>query len=577
MVAYSKKHSNLQIAFVNPPHADWSLAPNLTYLMFKSHYTRFGKYSDSVTWIPAPYKWNKYKNYNEVYNEIKHADIILFSCYAWNYNICDALAKIAKADGKITVLGGPHIGTNEPELLEERHNYYDFICQPTKPGEPFIEDTIDLWFEDRLNAEDIAWEIRSKKPPQPFNIAEQDYSVYEDNMDYFKETYQYATEHKLEPTIILETTRGCPYKCVFCEWGGGIGTKIYKKKTEIVQRDILALKEIGYSDAYLADANFGAFFDRDLDIYRFAWKNNFFLTDISQVKLTSYEKRKKIVDAWFDIVLEVDGAEQTNNYVVEGEQGTTDMFHGYTNPNIVPNVAIQTLSDEAMDVCGRVDLKAKEKVALAKHIRYRCEKEGIQPPGLELILGMPGSTLDDFYEEMALFYYFKNWTVWRYDYMFLPDNELNSTAYKEEHKIETVKVYFDTSTEDSNDFKESLYKGMKTEFRTMASCYSFTREEYWQMWFMNSAGNYLLQHYYDDFKQWYNPGDFCKACWELFQHYDGFEPLWLETQDILNPDTPTRSIKELNGKFRVEAISEFIDANALLLKSELLEGVLLAG
>ena len=99
------KHLNmLKISFVNPPHADWSLANNMTYLMCQSYYQRRGKYADQVEWLPAPHKWNQYTSYEEVYDEIKDADIIMFSCYAWNYPIVDALAKMAYKDGKITVL-----------------------------------------------------------------------------------------------------------------------------------------------------------------------------------------------------------------------------------------------------------------------------------------------------------------------------------------------------------------------------------------------------------------------------------------------------------------------------------------
>ena len=35
----------VKIAFINPPHADWCLANNAAYLMFQSHYMRYGKYS----------------------------------------------------------------------------------------------------------------------------------------------------------------------------------------------------------------------------------------------------------------------------------------------------------------------------------------------------------------------------------------------------------------------------------------------------------------------------------------------------------------------------------------------------
>lgn len=86
----------MQIAFVNPPHADWSLANNMTYLIVQSYYNRFGKYADQVNWIPAPYKWNEYESFDEVIKEIIDADIIMFSSYAWNYTIIDGLSKQIK-------------------------------------------------------------------------------------------------------------------------------------------------------------------------------------------------------------------------------------------------------------------------------------------------------------------------------------------------------------------------------------------------------------------------------------------------------------------------------------------------
>ena len=227
----------MQIAFVNPPHADWSLANNMTYLIVQSYYNRFGKYPNQVDWIPAPYKWDKYESFNEVIEEIIDADVIMFSSYAWNYTIIDGLSKQIKQSHpeKILVLGGPHIGTNEPELLKARPQY-DYICQPTKPGEPFMEDLINNCIEGSLAPEKIAWELRAIGG-RVHDLGKEDYSVYEDHQEYLKETVDYARTNKMEPFIILESTRGCPYKCVFCEWGGGINTKIYKKDVSIVKRD----------------------------------------------------------------------------------------------------------------------------------------------------------------------------------------------------------------------------------------------------------------------------------------------------------------------------------------------------
>ena len=64
----------MQIAFVNPPHADWSLANNMTYLIVQSYYNRFGKYADQVNWIPAPYKWDKYESFDEVIDGLERLE-----------------------------------------------------------------------------------------------------------------------------------------------------------------------------------------------------------------------------------------------------------------------------------------------------------------------------------------------------------------------------------------------------------------------------------------------------------------------------------------------------------------------
>lgn len=546
----------LKIAFINPPHADWSLANNFTYLLCQSHYNHKGKYADQVEWIPAPYKWDEYESYEEVYNEIKEADIIMFSSYVWNYPIIDAVAKIAKKNKKITVLGGPHIGTNEPDLLLKRW-YYDYICQPTKPGEPFIEDLINQYIEGNIDPTNISWELRNHTG-RIHDLGTEDYSVYEEHEDYLKEAVDYAREKRIEPFVILETTRGCPYKCVFCEWGGGIGTKIYKKDIEIVKRDILSLKRIGYRDAYLTDANFGAFFERDLSIFKFAWENKFNLTDISTVKLKSLRRRKAIVDAWFETV-------GTGPETHSKSQGGTDMWGQTEYISIVPTVSIQSISEEAMKVAKRIDLSTEDKLELSRYINMRCEEHGYPVPALELILAMPGSTIDDFYDEMEVLWNFKAWSSFRHDYMFLPDSDLNSKEYKEEYGIKTVEVYSDIIDEDGTDNWKSLYINKQTHFKTILSCFSFTEDEMKEMWFMNNAANFMLKEWYPTFKDNMKPQEFAKMCYNVIKDLDDFQLIKSEIDDIYNPNTPPRSIRQLNGEFRTTVIERFLNKNKIFI------------
>ena len=103
----------LTIAFINPPHADW-INPNvMTWLFMQSHYNAVGKYKDQINWLPAPYKYNKYENILELYEEILKdaktvvwngpAGVFEFSNFAaGTIGICEVLSKI----DAVTIIGG---------------------------------------------------------------------------------------------------------------------------------------------------------------------------------------------------------------------------------------------------------------------------------------------------------------------------------------------------------------------------------------------------------------------------------------------------------------------------------------
>tara|TARA_Y100000389_G_scaffold23490_1_gene20129 strand:+ start:5102 stop:6772 length:1671 start_codon:yes stop_codon:yes gene_type:complete len=548
------------IAFINPPHADWSLANNFTFLLMQSYYSRFGKYSKKVKWLESPYKWNSYKSYDEVIDDIIEADIIMFSSYTWNYMICDEISNKIKNryPEKILVLGGPHIGTNEPELLASRPQY-DLICRPTKPGEPFMAELIDQFIENRIDPTSIPWELRSDVK-LIHDLSKEDYSVYEDHLEYLTKLLKYARNNKMEPFIVLETTRGCPYKCVFCEWGGGINTKIYKKSLDIVKRDINAMLKAGYRSAYLNDANFGAFFERDFEIFEYAWTNGFNLTDISTMKSKDLNRRKKLIDKYFEIV--------GTNYTSPNMKNGKNMWSEMANISIVPSVSIQSSSDIAMKIAERVDLNTEDKLELSKHINEQCSKHGFPIPNLEMILAMPGSTIDDFYNEMEYIWNFKSFGSYRHDYMFLPDSALNSQEYKIKYDIRTVEVYTDIADEQGIDSWNNLYKNKKSYFKTISSCFSFTTEEMHEMWFMNSAGNYLLQHFYPMLENSLSPSVFTKKAYEVISKLDRWDDIHSEIRDIFNPNSQPKSIKVLNQEFRANTINKFIEKNRRIIMSE---------
>lgn len=541
----------MKIAFVNPPHVDWSLANNAAYLMFQSHYKRFGKNFDRVEWIPAPYKFDEYENVEHVYEEIREADVILFSSYVWNYDIVDLICSHVKQTSPetICVLGGPHVGENDKELLSQRPAY-DFILKPTKPGEVFVQELIDTLLEHgNVTPGDLSWEIRSAKTCSQFIP---DYSVYEEHLDYLTEMVEYTKKKDIEPFCVLETTRGCPYSCVFCEWGGGTGTKIYKKPMDAVRKDLIALKTAGFRDVFLTDANFGVFFERDIEIFRFAWNTGLRLTDVSTLKSKNLDKRIALIDAWFDVV--------GNNHDLEKENKFS---------SIVPTVSLQSVSDEAMKVAKRVDLSFDDKIKLSEHIRFKCQENGFPVPTPEFILGMPGSTINDFYEEFNVLWNFKAWESLRHVYVFLPDTELCNQSYIDQYEIELARVYTDSNDELGEVNEGKLYENKKHIFKTVVSCYSFTKEEFYEMWFMNIACNYLLRKMFHLFEDKYTPSTFGRMCYKILSEVEGFEPLIDEIKDVLNPNTEPRNYKTLQNKNKYDTISNFIDSNYNILYGEL--------
>jgi len=535
----------LKISFVNPPQIDTSMSNSATWMFIKTYYSEVGKYSDQIEWLEPPYRFNHYKTVQDIYEEIKEADVVMFSSYIWNYHIIDELAEYIKkvTPNVITLVGGPHLGEREIN----KRPMYDYYCKVTSPGELFMEDFINSYIEnDGLpQLADISFEVRNnKKRAWTFPKI----SAYQSNFDYLLKTKQYADANNMRPYAIIETTRGCPYACVFCEWGGGIGTKIIKKDVDVVQRDLLALARAGYTEVVCADANFGVFEDRDISILQFAKDNGVSIVDSSLVKTKDLERRTRLIDRLFDVVQPYESRRSV----------------------LIPNVGIQSISDEAMRVAKRTDLSVADKIALGKHIKTQCDKYGYKT-FLELIRAMPGSTLDDFYAEWDIIYTLEAYIgTWRYDYMVLPDSAASDPDYCASYDIKLVDVYMDNVDELEVTVSE-LYANRKSYFKTISSCYSYTIEDACQMYFMNVAGNIYIAKYYDMVKEHIGVVEFVKICWDISKGLVGFDLIYSNIYDILNTNTPARSLKHIGNRERNEAVLDFLEQNHLEIYTEIFE------
>jgi hypothetical protein len=337
-----------------------------------------------------------------------------------------------------------------------------------------------------------------------------DFTDYEEHMEFLKKLAEYKKEKNLDLTVVLETTRGCPFSCVFCEWGGGIGGKVIKKPMDIIKKDIVAIAKSGFEGAEIADANFGMYKERDLEWFGFLLENGLVPQSLSVVKLKNLEKKKELLKDMYEVILKF-SKKTKNDYKAVMAVGT----------------AHQSVSDVATKIASRVDLTFKEKTELSKYIGELLG-EGNRLDTLDLIMAMPGSTLDDFYEEFNLLWYTKA-NMPRYQYLFLPDTSSTDPEYLKKYNIELLEV---KGTFYNNEYipKDSIYASNSFIYHTIASSYSFTKEEAKQMWIMNTFGFICLHDFYSEFECKISAKEFAKICWGVLQELLGFD----EVMDYAN-------------------------------------------
>lgn len=248
----------------------------------------------------------------------------------------------------------------------------------------------------------------------------------------------------LYESISYETSRGCPFKCAFCEWGtGAIGSKMYQWPMERIESDWEKITSAGIKDIWLADSNFGAL-----------------KQDIDKARLIIDLKERKGLPLSFATSWSKKHSRQVQEIAL--------MLH---QNGLLPHyqLALQTLTPEALRLSNRQNMSSNEYEPIAK----KMSEQGV-PIAAELIWGLPGDNLSDFERNLdTLLATFPNINI--FGYTLLPGTEFYRR--REEYKIEAVPV--------------AGYGKAKGEY--VVGCHSFSRAEGEEGYFLISA-HILLVH-----------------------------------------------------------------------------------
>lgn len=346
----------------------------------------------------------KRENPQDILDRLDNPAVCGFSCYLWNKSYCLHVAELVKQKFPecVIVFGGPDVSGALTSYKfidtfsngEGEENFTELLrC--------IINNTeIPLFFnKKRLEDLDI---------PSPYTTGVFD-NIVKENPD-------------IVWAVTLETNRGCPYKCTFCDWGSMTYSKVKKFNLEKIAEELEWVKRNPISYLYVSDANFGMFKERDLEIARMLKD----AADQSTVDLISVQSAKQSTEVVFQI-----------------GKVLGDKYAGV-------DIAMQSMHDATLDAIKRKNLDTNN----IQRLMELSEQYNV-PTYTEMILGLPLETKESWATGLTqLLELGQHNSIEIWITQMLQNSELNNQESRKKYGIKTVMVKDYITLKSSADFTE---------------------------------------------------------------------------------------------------------------------------
>jgi len=324
-----------------------------------------------------------------IIDKIDAIDLACFCTYVWNkeYNI-----KIAKRLKE--KFPNVHISFGGPQVTKDYLDFSDSVC--LTEGEVSVIDLMTDISQGNL----VKTIYNSTRMPTLQGVPSPYTTGLFDKM--------IAANPDAKWNAVFETNRGCPYSCSFCEWGGLTASKIFQFDMDRIVAELEWFTKNPIVVIFIADANFGIFEQRDLEIaaiIRDTMKN-------SQLEYISLNYAKNSNERIFEIA----------NILGTISKGIT--------------LSAQSMNQETLKVIKRQNMKVNNFQDM-----LRLADEYNTYTYTELILGLPLETKETWKsgvcELMELGQHNK---IFVQKGTLLPNTEWN-LEHREEYDIKTVKLH----------------------------------------------------------------------------------------------------------------------------------------
>ena len=401
------------ISFVQPNFQQGPKEFNAYYLPYSAGVIlsyAFGFEHIKNTWKIDQLIWRR-EPIEEAAARLQHNDIVAFSTYVWNHRYNYKLAqRIKQLNPQVKIIfGGPEPAITDPNLFE-KEPFMDLVSK--MEGEITFKRILEDFDTDFTHIPGLLINA-------PGGLVDTGDCARIDDLDQIPSPYLAGIFDRIieeNPDVIwnatLETNRGCPYQCTFCDWGSLTYNKV--KKFELT-RVFHELEWIGRHCGFvtITDANFGMFIERD----------NMIVDKLIEVQ-KKWAKLASFSMTW---------AKNQKNEVVGIVKKLID-----ESPNFGQGltVSVQSMDHDVLENIKRRNLdqhKIDEIFAL-------CDRNNI-PVYTEVILGLPGETVETWKEAFWQIFRAGNHTGVNILQAQLLENAEMNLLQKRMWKLDSVPVY----------------------------------------------------------------------------------------------------------------------------------------
>jgi radical SAM superfamily enzyme YgiQ (UPF0313 family) len=382
------------------------------------------------------------------------AGIWLFSNYMWSSEINLEISVAVKQHdpANLTIHGGPSTpdyeqksqeffaenasvdicvhGEGEAAIVDILQNIHQIKDSMFEYAESELKDVKGISFRSKQNTLKIIRTQDRTRLAKPEVIP----SPYEEGVF---DCYQGNVE-----AAIIESNRGCPFGCTFCDWGSATNQKVRKYDLERVKRELDWIIQREVKVLWIADANYGMY-DRDIELAQYI---------VDQKAKYGYPQ---------EVVV---------NYTKNTTWRLAEIIKIFSNGGIISQgvISIQSTDEQTLKVINRKNIKTEKYDELTKIFA-----ESNLPLSTDLMIGLPGSTVDSFKADLQR-YFERDISVKAYPTQLLPNSPMADPEYMEKYQIKVDKENFLISTSSYSEQDLVLMKHLY-HLHTLIDGYSLLR------------------------------------------------------------------------------------------------------